>query len=206
MIFRIYNSILVLDCQSSSRIEKPRERELRIQLSKELWELAMNRIWSVTTCACLGPIHFKVLHRVHFSKTRLSEMYLEEEDKCDNRRGSPRHLSHMLFFLVYLLYCNVPCSWCKSEALTLNFYIWGPWPLTCTKLWTKRYSFHIFTRRSSLLHWKSPKFPSVSQWLKDTVYFLRFDIKYTLREDFPLMATIYLFPKTQGNCPFDCVP
>lgn len=31
----------------------------------------------------LPPLGLKVLHRVHFSKSRLSEIYPQVEDKCD---------------------------------------------------------------------------------------------------------------------------
>lgn len=40
----------------------------------------------------------------------------------------------------------------------------------------------LIAKRRLLLQWKSPNAPSVSQWLKDTMLFLKLEkIKYTMR-------------------------
>ena len=51
----------------------------------------------------------------------------------------------------------------------------------------------LLARRSLVLHWKSVKYPSISQWLKDVMFFLRLEkIKYTLRG-----CTVKFFSKWQ---------
>ena len=99
IISKLYGIILAFSDHSNAKLKCTWERELGIQIHEESWEQAIERIRSTTSCARLGLIQFKVLHRVHFSKSRLSEIYPEVEDKCDKCHGSPCHLSHMLFFL-----------------------------------------------------------------------------------------------------------
>lgn len=46
---------------------------------------------------CLAWTQFKVLHRVHFSKARQSEIYPNVDDGCERCHTSCCHLSHLFF-------------------------------------------------------------------------------------------------------------
>lgn len=202
IISRLYDIILAFSDDSNDKLKRTWERELGIQIQEESWEQAIERIRSTTTCARLGLIQFKVLHRVHFSKLRLSEIYPDVEDKCDKCHGSPCHLSHMFFFCpdlkdFWLGYFNI-----MSSVLGVNLQ---PCPLIAIfgipdpslALNPTQKDIIAFTsllaRRSLLLHWKSPKYPSVSRWLRDVMYFLKLEkIKYTLRG-----CTVKFFHKWQ---------
>lgn len=190
MISNIYNFILALNSQSNDKIKNAWERELGTQLTEEVWERAVGRIKSTTSCARLGLIQFKVLHRVHFSKSRLSEIYPEVVDTCDKCHGSPCHLSHMFFlcpelngfwtgyFSIMSTVLGVDLQACPLIAI---FGI----PDASLALNSIQKDIIAYTsllaRRSLLLHWKSAKYPSTSRWLKDTMFFLKLEkIKYTL--------------------------
>lgn len=125
IISRLYDIILAFSDDSNDKLKRTWERELGIQIQEESWEQAIERIRSTTTCARLRLIQFKVLHRVHFSKLRLSEIYPDVEDKCDKCHGSPCHLSHMFFFFFcpdlkdfWLGYFNI-----MSSVLGVNLQI-----------------------------------------------------------------------------------
>lgn len=77
MILNIYDFILALSSQSDTKIKNAWETKLGIQLSEEVWEHVISRIRSTTSCARLGLIQFRVLYRVHFSKSGLSEIFLK---------------------------------------------------------------------------------------------------------------------------------
>ena len=91
IISKLYDIILAFSNHSNAKLKCTWEEELGMQIQEESWEQAIERIRSTTSCARLGLIQFKVLYREHFSKSRLSKLYLEVED------GSPCHLSHMFF-------------------------------------------------------------------------------------------------------------
>ena len=95
IILKLYDIILAFSNNSSAEFKCTWEEELGMQIREGSWEQAIERIWTTTSCARLGLIQFKVLYKVRFSKSRLSKLYPEVEDKCDKCHGSPCHLSHM---------------------------------------------------------------------------------------------------------------
>lgn len=101
-ISKLYDVILCFGNHSNVKFKHAWEGELGIQIHDESWELAIGRIRSTTSCAHLGLIQFKVVYRAHFSKSRLSELYSEVDDKCDKCHCSPCHLSHVFFLCTNL--------------------------------------------------------------------------------------------------------
>lgn len=57
------------------KIKTEWETELGVTFSDMLWEQALKEINACLSCAKLQLIQFKILHRVHYSKSRLSKIY-----------------------------------------------------------------------------------------------------------------------------------
>ncbi len=57
----------------------------------------IDRISSTTSCARLGLIQFKVLHRLHYSKAKLAIIYPTVDNRCDRCSHAPANLSHLFF-------------------------------------------------------------------------------------------------------------
>lgn len=91
LIAKMYDFILALNSQPTIKRKNAWELELGINLSEDVWKDATDRIRSTTSCARLGLIQFKVIYRVHFSKSRLSEIYPESRLRTDvtNARARP---------------------------------------------------------------------------------------------------------------------
>uniref|UniRef100_A0AAR2JQE7 Reverse transcriptase domain-containing protein n=1 Tax=Pygocentrus nattereri TaxID=42514 RepID=A0AAR2JQE7_PYGNA len=190
-ISRIYNIILASGKYSSTKFKSEWETELGIRIAESSWDQAMERIRSTTSCARLGLIQFKVVHRVHFSKTRLASIYPEVEDRCDRCHGSPCHLSHMFYLCPYLKNFWTQYFSIISTVLGVNlqpcplisiFGISDP-SLTLSSTQKDVIAFtSLLARRSLLLQWKSSKCPPISRWLMDVMSFLKLEkIKYTIR-------------------------
>lgn len=92
-----FGCILSLNDGSLTKIKKSWENELGICFEEEWWLGALQRIRSSTICARLSLIQFKVFHRVHFSKTRLSEIFPNTDDRCDRCHAPSCNVSHMFF-------------------------------------------------------------------------------------------------------------
>uniref|UniRef100_A0A0S7EYH1 LIN1 n=2 Tax=Poeciliopsis prolifica TaxID=188132 RepID=A0A0S7EYH1_9TELE len=116
-ISKIYSFILKLRVDSSVKIRNAWEKELGIQLTQDSWDVAIGRIRSSSSCARLSLIQFKVVHRIHFSKSRLSQIYPDMVDVCDKCKGSPCNLGHM-FYLCPSLYG----FWYQESNITLRRY------------------------------------------------------------------------------------
>lgn len=59
------------------------ETELGIIMSDDWWTKALEEIKSCSSCAKFQLIQFKIVHRVHYSKSRLAKIYSNMADTCD---------------------------------------------------------------------------------------------------------------------------
>lgn len=167
------------------------ERELGFDLTDEWWREAMIRVNSTSSCARLSLIQFKVFHKIHFTKNRLSRLFPGTNDTCDRCGLSPADHVHMFFSCPKLV--NFWSCFFKSLNNSLNIRL-EPCPLisifgvprTSTSLTKKNSDVVAFAsliaRRRILLHWKSPNAPPTTSWLRDLMSFLSLEkIKYSLR-------------------------
>lgn len=192
IISQIYNHLMTLNAHTLSKTKSSWETELGSELTDEFWEVAVNRIYSSTSCARLGLIQFKVLHRVHFSKARLAEIYPNVDNRCDRCNNTPADLSHMFCLCPKLqnFWTSVFVTLSKILGINLKFCsriaLFGV-PEDCATLRTTRQAdivafASLLARRRILLEWKSPNPPSSALWLKDMMFFLKLEkIKFTLR-------------------------
>lgn len=73
------------------------EKELGIEVSEEIWTEALKRVNNSTSCARLGLIQFKVVHRLHWSRVKVSSFYPEVDSRCVRCETDTADLSHMLW-------------------------------------------------------------------------------------------------------------
>lgn len=93
----LYSQLMSLENHDLSKIKNGWEGELMVELSDRHWEDALQRINSSSSCACLGLIQFKVVHRAHFSKARLADIYPGTDRSCNRCSLSPADLTHTHF-------------------------------------------------------------------------------------------------------------
>lgn len=131
---------------------------------------------------CPTGTEFKVLHRVHFSKTRLSRMFPGVEDRCDRCHTSPCNLSHMFYscsnvYHFWQEYFGTMSKILKIKIDICPFIAVFGGPQDCSLFTSKQLDILAFTsllaQRRLLLHWKSDRAPSISQWLQDVMFFLK---------------------------------
>lgn len=70
------------------------EGDLEATLTAERWKKAVEGAHTASICARHGLIHFKVLHRLHFSEVKRSKMFPNMDPVCDRCRLSPATLAH----------------------------------------------------------------------------------------------------------------
>lgn len=191
IISQMYNHLMSLDTHTLLKTKLAWEAELGSELTDEFWDAAVDRIHSSTSCARLGLIQFKVLHRIHFSKARLAEIYPNVDNRCDRCNNTPADLSHMFYFCPKLNNFWTSVFKTMSDILGKDLQpstlisLFGT-PEDHTTLTSKQADIvayaSLLARRRILLDWKSPKPPSFNVWLKDLVFFLKLEkIKFTLR-------------------------
>jgi len=180
----MYGCLLGLSDCSFDRIKRVWEGELGESFEEDWWASALDRIRSSTICARLGLIQFKVLYRIHFSKARLLEIFPNVEDRCDRCHAPLCNLSHMFFTCPMLQNYWVSYFTTMSKVLKIRIDVFPTIAIFgVPKIWSQFNSKQLdvisFTsllaRRRILLHWKSNKPPATSQWLVDTMFFLKLE-------------------------------
>ena len=92
----LYDLLLPANELTMEKIKSNWENELQVTLSDQFCSKALKNIKLSSSCMRLGLIQFKVLHRIHYSKPKLSKMYPDTvEDKCNRCSLSPCDLTHM---------------------------------------------------------------------------------------------------------------
>lgn len=96
-IGKIY-SLLSLDNLKLLDILKSKwEKELNIEMTDEMWQVAIDGIHTSSTCQRQRVIQFKVVHRLHWSKVKLPEIQSNVDDVCNRCCVESGTLSHMFW-------------------------------------------------------------------------------------------------------------
>lgn len=83
---------------SSNHVSEAWTRDPGVEISVDLRDRALRGITSCSINARLQLIQFKVVHRLHYSKTRLNRLFPSISPLCDKCKVSNGTLGHLLFF------------------------------------------------------------------------------------------------------------
>lgn len=95
----LFDLISSSNMSSLVKVRDSWERELGFDLTDEWWRETLIRVNSTSLCARLSLIQFKVLHKIHFTKNRLSRLFPGTNDICYRCGLSPAGHVHMFFLL-----------------------------------------------------------------------------------------------------------
>lgn len=70
------------------------EKDMGTNITEDQWSRILQRIHSFSICARQSLIQFKIMHRLHMSKVKLSKIYPEVNPICDRCRQAPATLFH----------------------------------------------------------------------------------------------------------------
>lgn len=68
-----------------------------MEITENQWTKAQNRVHSSSVCIRHGLLQFKILHRLHLSKLKLSKMFPTVNPLCDRCGQAPASLAHMFW-------------------------------------------------------------------------------------------------------------
>ena len=151
-----------------------------------LWNFdeIMSSIHKSSLCARHCLIQFKVVHRAHLSKTKLSTMYPNITPTCDKCSTNDATLIHSYWLCPRLQYFWREVFETVSKILKHNL---DPDPLTAlfgiadehlplTHAQRRLLAFStLMARRAILLKWKEAAPPTLTQWLRDIMVCLNLE-------------------------------
>lgn len=82
---------------STIKMKQAWEGELDIEINDETWDEVLTNIKSCSINARLQLIQYKVVHRVHYSKTRLSKIFPNLSPLCNRCNAAEGTLTHLFW-------------------------------------------------------------------------------------------------------------
>lgn len=189
---RLYSIIMSTNKVKMEIVKSRWEKEIGMVISEDVWEEALKRVNGSTSCARLGLIQFKVVHRLHWSRAKISSFYPHMDSRCVRCHAGVADLTHMFWSCHTLTQYWSTVFNVLSEVLEVRIEpcvivaIFGV-PPDEVDAWTKKQcniiSFvTLLARRQILLNWKSNTPPTAARWLQDVMMFLHLEkIKFTIR-------------------------
>lgn len=182
VVTEIYS--LLFQSPSMSILKSHWEDDLGIKISDDLWTSILQRVHSSSICARHGPIQFKVLHRLHISKEKLSKFYPGSDPTCNCCKadfGSLLHTfwtcpSHNNYWAsIFNTFSVVYKIKFPQSALTALFGV-IPTDISTVQLHSNAIAFaSLLARRLILLRWKQESPPTHDQWIAELMRFLHLE-------------------------------
>lgn len=191
LISVLYGKLLELRSAPTDKLKTAWEEDLGFPLSEDTWVSILKLVNSTSLCARHCLIQFKVVHRAHISKVKLSSIYPDISPYCVKCKHVEASLIHMYWS------CSDLGKYCREVFHTLSRVLkvkLDPNPLTALfgvmggekKLTTTKQHILSFAsllaRRAILLRWRDTLPPTHTQWLEDIMSCLKLEkIRHSLQ-------------------------
>lgn len=201
-ISKLYNLLLSNFVPASDHLRATWSEDLNMEIDEEMWQSILKRIHSSSICARHQIIQCKVVHRVHWSKSKLARIFPGTDSNCVKCSLGPANLIHMFWT------CPALSQFWKSVFDSLSAItsaLIEPSPLTAlfgvlpadhdlSSCLADLVAFlTLLARRIILMHWKNPRPPTHSHWIKDALFFMKLEkIRHSLRGSDSRFTEIWL--------------
>ena len=95
-VSRLYTIIFELEGSSMSIIKENWEKDMDADITEDQWSNIVQKIHSTSICARHSLIQFKIVHRLHMSKVKLSKIFPGVNPIGDRCKQAPATLYHTL--------------------------------------------------------------------------------------------------------------
>ena len=167
------------------------EADLGEIIHEETWHKIIKGIFSSSICARHAVIQFKVVHRLHWSKVRLSKIRADLDPTCDRCGLAPASLLHMFWSCprLYTFWNSVFETLSKVSGKIVEpspfMALFGVVPMdtSLNRRDTNMFAFcSLLARRLILFKWKAVSPPTYCHWVREVLCHLRLEkIRYTLK-------------------------
>lgn len=168
------------------------EEELGLQIENKVWEKSLSKIHSCSINARHKLIQFKVLHRLHYSKTKLHKIFPSTSPLCDRCKCAEGSLTH-LFWTCTKLYnfwheifqwfgSMYNCQLLPEPTAALFGISPSLLRLSSSKRHTVVYGM-IIAKKVILTLWKTDTIPQFKMWLTEITNILHMEkVRYTVSD------------------------
>uniref|UniRef100_A0A669D0H5 Reverse transcriptase domain-containing protein n=1 Tax=Oreochromis niloticus TaxID=8128 RepID=A0A669D0H5_ORENI len=187
----IYDRLVSMNGSSIDRIKTAWEQDLNQSLSMDTWDLILKLVNSTSLCARHCLLQFKVVHRFHLSKVKLSRMYPNVDPICDKCGSAEASLIHMFWTCpslegfwtdIFQTLSLIIGHHMDPDPLVALFGTTGEADARLTSSQRCMLSFaSLVARHAILLRWRGAPLPTQAQWLRGLMYYLSLEkIRYAI--------------------------
>ena len=97
IISRIYTLLNTHNVSSLDSLRNKWEADLGGNFPEAIWQKILQRIYSSSICLRHTVVQFKIVHRLHWTKDRLSKIKRDIDPTYDRCKQAPVTLLHMLW-------------------------------------------------------------------------------------------------------------
>lgn len=187
-IYKLINSHQVTSLES---LKHAWEADLEEPISELVWQKIIQRIYSSSVCQRHAVVQFKIVHRLHWSKERLSKFKPDLDTTCDRCKQFPATLLHMFWTCprLYGFWRSIFEAFSKICGKTVHpsplISLFGVTPvdISLSKCNINMIAFcSLLARRLILSKWKDSQPPAYGHWIREVMYHIHLEkIRYTTR-------------------------
>ena len=186
----IYEEICELRSEPLNALKTRWEEDIGEEITEEVWDEILDRVHRSSICARHALIQCKLLHRVYYTKARLSKFYNDVSPECDRCQQAPADLIHTFWLCpslhkywtdVFNSLSSIVGRRVEPTPLGALFGVFPSIP-SFSKAERDILAFvSLLARRLILLNWKSPASPSHIHWIRDALHCAKLEkIRHTL--------------------------
>lgn len=177
---------------STESYKRKWEEELGEPIPDGLWKESLENIHHCSDNARHCLVQFKIIHRLHYSKEKLHNIYPEVSPVCDKCHSSVATLLHSFALcprvqLFWIDICNIMSGVMNTSIKPEPLFIILGISEFFRKLSVAQQRFlsycFIIAKRLILILWKSTTVPTSKMWLEDLTNTLHLErIRYVLKD------------------------
>ena len=189
-ISHFYESLQNVRLPSTAVVKLAWENELGTELSDELWEDSLEEVntCSINSRHCL--IQFRVIHRLHYSKSKLHKIYPDVSPNCDICNATEANLLHCFalcpliqnyWIRIFETLSNILDTHIVPDPTLIILGVSDPISIL-TRAQRHLLSYGLITAKKLILtHWKKAEAPAFKHWLNEMTGTLHLErIRYSL--------------------------
>lgn len=192
LITKIHNMLSQLNCNTTlEHFRDAWQKDLGVIITDSQWTKAQENVHSSSVCIRHGLLQFKVLHRLHLSKLKLSRMFPSVCSSCDRCKQQSASLAHMFWSCpcigkywkdLFQILSSTFKTTLKPDPLTALFgVVPNDRDLANSQKTVIRFV-TLLARRLILLNWKQKRPPTLIVLMRDIMKHLRLEnIRFTLK-------------------------
>lgn len=191
IIGRIYTLLNTHNMNSLDSLRTKWETDLDETISEEKWQKIIQRIYSSSICLRHTVIQFKIVHRLHWTKDRLSRIKTDIDPTCDRCRQAPATLLHMFWSCprLYSFWHSIfeafsgICGKTVHPSPLISLFGVAPVSSLFSRNQLDMMAFcSLLARRLILFKWKDALPPTYGQWIREVMSHVHLEkIRYTVR-------------------------